>query len=221
MSDSRGSENRGSLGDASESENDYSTWSHDQIGSRNAHVNNNNGSSREQSPDLGEVERERVRQIVRGWMESGISDHSSNVSQRNNNHRSEWLGETERERVRIVREWVQMTSQQRGSRGSRRDAQVSESAQADRTHDMAADHDERQPEHVRRDMLRLRGRQALVDLLVRVERERQRELQGLLEHRAVSDFAHRNRIQVCCVPYQNSELSCNLCFPWSWCFHFT
>ncbi|KAF6166514.1 hypothetical protein GIB67_005376 [Kingdonia uniflora] len=29
-----------------------------------------------------------------------------------------------------------------------------------------------------------------------IERERQRELQGLLEHRAVSDFAHRNRIQV-------------------------
>ncbi|XP_045814919.1 uncharacterized protein LOC123908338 [Trifolium pratense] len=194
MSDSRGSENRGSLGDASESENDYGTWSHDQIGSRNAHVNHS-VSSREQSPDLGEVERERVRQIVRGWMESGISDRSSNVSQRNNNHRSEWLGETERERVRIVREWVQMTSQHRGSRGSRRDAQVSESAQADRTRDMAADHDERQPEHVRRDMLRLRGRQALVDLLVRVERERQRELQGLLEHRAVSDFAHRNRIQ--------------------------
>lgn len=194
MSDSRGSENRGSLGDASESENDYGTWSHDQIGSRNA-LGNRDGSSREQSPDLGEVERERVRQIVRGWMESGISDRSSNVSQRNTNHRSEWLGETERERVRIVREWVQMTSQQRGSRGSRRDAQVSQSAPADRTRDIAADHDERQPEHVRRDMLRLRGRQALVDLLVRVERERQRELEGLLEHRAVSDFAHRNRIQ--------------------------
>jgi len=63
--------------------------------------------------------------------------------------------------------------------------------------------------------------QALVDLLVRVERERQRELEGLLEHRAVSDFAHRNRIQVCCVPYQNSDLSCNLYLPWSWCFHFT
>ncbi|XP_014513991.1 uncharacterized protein LOC106772240 isoform X1 [Vigna radiata var. radiata] len=193
MSDSRGSENHGSLGDASESENDYGTWSHDQIGSRNAH-GDHNGSSREQSPDLGEVERERVRQIVRGWMESGISDHSSNVSQRNNNRRAEWLGETERERVRIVREWVQMTSQQRGSRGSRRDSQVSEGAQADPVRDVA-DNDESQPEHVRRDMLRLRGRQALVDLLVRIERERQRELQGLLEHRAVSDFAHRNRIQ--------------------------
>lgn len=202
MSDSRGSENQGSLGDASESENDYGTWSHDQIGSRNGH-GNHNGSSREQSPDLGEVERERVRQIVRGWMESGISDHSSNVSQRNNNRRAEWLGETERERVRIVREWVQMTSQQRGSRGSRRDAQVSEPAQHDRARDGVADHDDGQPEHVRRDMLRLRGRQALVDLLVRVERERQRELQGLLEHRAVSDFAHRNRIQVCWVSYYN------------------
>ena len=194
MSDSRGSDNQASLGDASESETDYGTWSNDQIGSRNARVNRN-GSGREQSPDLGEVERERVRQIVRGWMESGISDHSSNVSQRNNNRRSEWLGETERERVRIVREWVQMTSQQRGSRGSRRDAQASESPQVDQTRDMASDHDEGQPEHVQRDMLRLRGRQALVDLLVRVERERQRELQGLLEHRAVSDFAHRNRIQ--------------------------
>ncbi|CAI9780079.1 unnamed protein product [Fraxinus pennsylvanica] len=30
-------------------------------------------SSLQQSPDLGEVERERVRQIVWGWMESGIS----------------------------------------------------------------------------------------------------------------------------------------------------
>ncbi|KAL2994882.1 hypothetical protein AAZX31_10G187900 [Glycine max] len=194
MSDSRGSENQGSLGDASESENDYGTWSHDQTGSRNAH-GDHNGSSREQSLDLGEVERERVRQIVQGWMESGISDHSSNVSQINNSRRAEWLGETERERVRNIREWVQMISQQRGSRGSRRDAQVSEGAQADRARGLVADNDESQPEHVRRDMSRLRGRQALVDLLVRIERERQRELQGLLEHRAVSDFAHRNRIQ--------------------------
>ncbi|KAH1230238.1 Protein neuralized [Glycine max] len=194
MSDSRGSENQGSLGDASESENDYGTWSHDQTGSRNAH-GDHNGSSREQSLDLGEVERERVRQIVQGWMESGISDHSSNVSQINNSQRAEWLGETERERVRNIREWVQMISQQRGSRGSRRDAQVSEGAQADRARGLVADNDESQPEHVRRDMSRLRGRQALVDLLVRIERERQRELQGLLEHRAVSDFAHRNRIQ--------------------------
>ncbi|KAK9282819.1 hypothetical protein L1049_011042 [Liquidambar formosana] len=195
MSESRASENQGSLEDASESENEYGTWSHDQMGQQNE-GGDHNGSSREQSPDLGDVERERVRQIVRGWMESGISEHSTNVTQRSNSPRAEWLGETERERVRIVREWVQMTSQQRGARGVRREDPVSGlGAQVDQTREVVADHDEGQPEHIRRDMLRLRGRQALLDLLVRIERERQRELQGLLEHRAVSDFAHRNRIQ--------------------------
>ncbi|KAJ4720687.1 RING/U-box superfamily protein [Melia azedarach] len=196
MSESRDSENQGSLEDASESENEYGTWSHDQMESQNER-GDNNGSSREQSPDLGEVERERVRQIVRGWMESGLSDHSSNPAQRNGSPRAEWLGETERERVRIVREWVQMTSQQRGARGGRREEQAAgHGVQADQVREgSVADQEEGQPEHIRRDMLRLRGRQALLDLLVRIERERQRELQGLLEHRAVSDFAHRNRIQ--------------------------
>ncbi|XP_051119949.1 uncharacterized protein LOC127243817 [Andrographis paniculata] len=190
MSETREGENQSSLGDATESENDYSTWSHDQLGPQHGNMDREN-SSREQSPDLGEVERERVRQIVRGWMESGIRDTSSNVMQRNDSPRSEWLGETERERVRIVREWMQMTSQQRSSRGGRRDE-----PQVARSHEGSdANHEETQPEHIRRDMLRLRGRQALVDLLVRVERERQGELQGLLEYRAVSDFAHRNRIQ--------------------------
>ncbi|XWS56364.1 hypothetical protein CRYUN_Cryun09bG0079700 [Craigia yunnanensis] len=196
LSESRGSENHGSVGDVSESENEYGTWSHEQGVSQND-WGDNNGSSREQSPDLGEVERERVRQIVRGWMESGISDHSSHVTQRAGSPRAEWLGETERERVRIVREWVQMTSQQRGVRGGRREDQAATiGLQVDRVPEgSVADHDEGQPEHIRRDLLRLRGRQAVIDLLVRIERERQRELQGLLEHRAVSDFAHRNRIQ--------------------------
>ncbi|XP_052185917.1 uncharacterized protein LOC127797243 isoform X2 [Diospyros lotus] len=197
MSESRESENQGSLEDASESENDFGTWTrHDQARPRNEHGDQDN-SSREQSPDLGEIERERVRQIVRGWMESGITDHSSNVAQRSNSPRAEWLGENERERVRLVREWVQMTSQQRGARGGRRDEQAAEHAtQADQVREgMVVDHEEGQQEHFRRDMLRLRGRQALVDLLMRIERERQRELQGLLEHRAVSEFAHRNRIQ--------------------------
>ncbi|KAG8390554.1 hypothetical protein BUALT_Bualt01G0095500 [Buddleja alternifolia] len=196
MSEGRESENQGSVGDASESENDYASLSHDQLGPQNENRDEDN-SSREQSPDLGEVERERVRQIVRGWMESGISDTPSNLRQRNDSPRAEWLGETERERVRIVRELMQMTSQQRGSRSGRREQQNNETgSQVDRVHEgSVTDHDEGQPEHIRRDMLRLRGRQALIDLLVRVERERQRELQGLLEHRAVSDFAHRNRIQ--------------------------
>ncbi|XP_051116081.1 uncharacterized protein LOC127241193 isoform X2 [Andrographis paniculata] len=198
MLEGREGENSRSLGDASESENenDYATWSHDRGEPQNENREHRN-SSRDQSPDIGEIERERVSQIVRGWMESGISDTSSNVMQRNDSPRAEWLGETERERVRIVREWMQMTSQQRGPRGGRREGRDNEpTGQVDLAHEgSAADHDEGQPEHIRRDMLRLRGRQALLDLLVRVERERQRELQGLLEHRAVSDFAHRNRIQ--------------------------
>ncbi|KAK4775111.1 hypothetical protein SAY86_010046 [Trapa natans] len=184
---SRGSENHSSIGDVTESENEYGTWSHDGIESQNVH-GNTNMSSREQSPDFGDVDRERVRHIVRGWMESAISDHSASVVQQSNRPRAELLGETERERVRIVREWMQTTSQQqRGPRNGQRDNQ---SNQVDRVN-----RNETQPEHIRRDMLRLRGRQALVDLLVRVERERRRELQSLLEHRAVSDFAHRNRIQ--------------------------
>lgn len=196
-SESRASDNQGSLVDVSESENEYGSWSHDQMETQND-GSDRNDSSREQSPDLADVERERVRQIVRGWMDTGISDHSSDVVQQNNGPRAEWLGETERERVRIIREWMQMTSQQRGTRGVRREEESARhsSQQVDQVHEgLIVDHDESQPEHVRRDMLRLRGRQALVDLLVRVERERQRELQGLSEHRAVSDFAHRNRIQ--------------------------
>ncbi|KAJ4971339.1 hypothetical protein NE237_004438 [Protea cynaroides] len=196
-SEIRESEPHGSSEDASESENEYGTWTQGQMDSQNEHEEDRNNSSREQSPDLGEVESERVRQIVRGWMDSGISDQASNVSQRNNSPRAEWLGETERERVRLVREWVQMTSQQRGGRSGRREEHaMGLGAQIDQGRDgLVVDHDEGQPEHIRRDMLRLRGRQVLIDLLMRIERERQRELQGLLEHRAVSDFAHRNRIQ--------------------------
>ncbi|PKA45928.1 putative E3 ubiquitin-protein ligase XBOS34 [Apostasia shenzhenica] len=147
-------------------------------------------SSREQSPDLGDGERERVRQIVRGWMsESGIADESSRLSPRTESPRGEWLGETERERVRLVREWVQMASQQRDPRSGSRQGTERE------VEGSVTDHEEGQPEHIRRDLLRLRGRQARLDLIMRIVRERQRELEGLSEHRAVSDFAHRSRIQ--------------------------
>ena len=58
------------LEDASESENEYDTWSHYRMSSQNQ-CGDNNDSSREQCPDLGEVEMEKVRQIVRAWIESG------------------------------------------------------------------------------------------------------------------------------------------------------
>lgn len=43
---------------------------------------------------------------------------------------------------------------------------------------------------------RLRGRQAFNDLLMQLERDRHRELDRLVERRAVSKFSHRGRIQV-------------------------
>lgn len=43
---------------------------------------------------------------------------------------------------------------------------------------------------------RIRGRQALADLLLQIERDRQRELDILLQRRAVSKFPQRGRIQV-------------------------
>ncbi|KAL5217745.1 hypothetical protein ABZP36_018429 [Zizania latifolia] len=78
----------------------------------------------------------------------------------------EWLGETERERVRSVRERVRMASQGDGGAHA---------------------------EHAA--LPRLRGRQVRADVVTRMAMERQRELQGLSEHRAVSAFAHRGRIQ--------------------------
>ncbi|KAL8171020.1 hypothetical protein V2J09_022824 [Rumex salicifolius] len=194
IANSREGEIRVNSRDASESETDFGTWSPRQMHMHNGRDDQNN-FSREQSPDLGEAERERVREIARGWMESGNTDRPSGGSPRSNS-RGEWLGETERERVRNVREWVQMASEQRGIRGRREDQLPGLNSPVSQTRDsLAVDHEDGPPEHIRRDMLRLRGRQALIDLLVRLESERQRELQGLLEHRAVSDFAHRNRIQ--------------------------
>ncbi|KAF3793445.1 hypothetical protein EJ110_NYTH03565 [Nymphaea thermarum] len=184
------------------SESDYGIWSHGQADSQNDD-DGNRTSSREPSPDLGEGERERVRQIFRGWMMENANE-SSTMSRRSS-PRAELLGETERERVRLVREWVHMASQQRDARGRHQTLESADEMnniprQATGREEavqggLAGDGDERQPEHIGRDLLRLRGRQALLDLLVRVEEERQRELQRLLEHRAVSDFAHRNRIQ--------------------------
>ncbi|RWW83280.1 hypothetical protein BHE74_00008212 [Ensete ventricosum] len=181
---------------ASESEyNGYDQWTHGgmDLSRRPGEEEDDQRSSREQSPELGDGERERVRQIVRGWMpESGMSDAESRISARNDTQRAEWLGEIERERVRLVREWVQMASQQqRDARTSRRESERERNQDGSVT-----DHEDGQPEHVQRELLRLRGRQARLELIMRMMTERQRELQSLSEHHAVSEFAHRSRIQV-------------------------
>ncbi|KAK8469665.1 hypothetical protein PHAVU_005G129700 [Phaseolus vulgaris] len=186
--------------DAGFGENDSETWSQSQNEFHDEHEELNN-SSHENSSDFGEVERERVRQIFREWMNSGSRDRASNNSQGN---RGEWRGETEQERggeteqVRVsIREWVQMSSQQRGvSSGENRDEQSSETGtQIDCVRDGFVNQNEGQTEHTRRGIRKLCGRQVLLDMLKKAQMERQREVQELLDHRAVSHFPHRNRIQ--------------------------
>lgn len=149
-----------------------------------------NSITSEQSSDLGELERERVRQIFQEWMNSGSMGHSPN----GNRSGPQWLGENECERVRIIREWVQMNAQQRNNRASIREGGAEASSQIEQVREgLVVAH----PETVaRRPIRRLCGRQTLLDLLQRAQCERKEELQGLLEHRPVSDFTHRNRIQV-------------------------
>jgi hypothetical protein len=109
---------------------------------------------REPYPDNADRDHERVRQIARRLTDITAAAATAIAG-------GEWLGETERQKVRLVREWVQMASQPRDSCvGTRRDEPA---AGTDR---------DRQGEPPR-----LRGRQARLDVISRMARERQCELQ--------------------------------------------
>lgn len=194
--ESEENEHRSCMMDVGESDNECGTWSGSQMGSPTENEDHGNFGC-EQSSDIGEVERERVRQIFQGWMNSGGREHASSVPQRTNGSRAQWLGENECERVRIIREWVQMNSEQRGSCGEIGEDQAAEiGAQIERVRDgLVVDHNEDRSDNIQRRMRRLCGRQALLDMLAKAERERKREIQSLLEFHAVSKFSHRNRIQ--------------------------
>ncbi|CAA3018551.1 Hypothetical predicted protein [Olea europaea subsp. europaea] len=146
----------------------------------------------EQSTDLGEFERERVRQIFREWMNSGAKIHSTDSCMHKRSG-PQWLAENECERVRVIRDWVQKNTQRGSSCGSHRDGVAEIGSQFELVRDgLAVNHSE---VGARRPIRRLCGRQTLLDLLLKAQRERRRELHGLSEQRPVSDFAHRNRIQ--------------------------
>ncbi|XP_044506150.1 uncharacterized protein LOC123225889 isoform X2 [Mangifera indica] len=196
MSESLGGEHGGGLGDASVSENEFSQWSPIRFGTQNGHEDPSN-LNYDRTSGLGEVERERVRQIFREWMNTGARE-CTNISHMSHSPRAEWLGETEQERVRIIREWVQLNSQQRGACADIREEHTTDmGGQIEQVLDGLVVNQNGQTEHVRnrRGIRRLCGRQALLDMIKNAEIERQRELHGLLEHRAVSNFAHRGRIQ--------------------------
>lgn len=162
-------------------------------GSEIEHEDNNSVVS-EQSIDLGEIERERVRRTFEEWMKSGSKGQSS-YGLNLNNRSGKWLGENECERVRIIREWVQMsTSQERNNCGSPRDGGAEVGSQIEQVRDcLVITHQEI---GARKPIRKLCGRQTLLDLLLRAQSERKRELLSLSEQKPVSDFAHRNRIQV-------------------------
>ncbi|OEL37905.1 hypothetical protein BAE44_0001073 [Dichanthelium oligosanthes] len=125
---------------------------------------------REPSPDTADRDRDRVRQIARRLTDPADGATAAVAAAAN----GEWLGETERQRVRLVRERVQMASQPRDTRaGSRRD----------------------EPDR-RGEPPRLRGRQARLDVISRMARERQRELQGISGYHAVSEFPRRSRNRI-------------------------
>jgi hypothetical protein len=129
---------------------------------------------REPSPDT----TDRVRQIARRLTDANGAATTGATAM------GEWLGETERQRVRLVRERVQMASQPRESRAASRRDEPAPAAAADRDR--------------RGEPPRLRGRQVRMDVITRMARERQRELQGILGYHIVSEFPRRsrNRIQV-------------------------
>lgn len=162
-------------------------------GRQNEHDDTRSSSS--ESTDYSEVERERLREVFREWQNNGLRNNTPSDSHSNNSLKAQWLGEKECERVRIVREWVNKTTHQRERCHGGREGQDSENgAQIDRVREgLIVDQCETRP---RRTIRRLCGRQTLLDLLTRAEKERRRELQDLLNHKHVSDFPYRNRIQV-------------------------
>ncbi|KAH9608598.1 hypothetical protein KSS87_006578 [Heliosperma pusillum] len=186
----RGTPSRGGLEDSSESENGSLINSESQLGHMNEQEDRQSMTS-EQSLDLGEVERERVRKIFREWMSSGGNAETPRSS------RAQCVGYNEGERVQVVRNWVQTTSHPRGTRVWNREDQVADNgSQIEQVRaGQVLNRNEGQPETSRRQIRKLCGRQALLDLLAKKEQERQLELQSLKETRPVSSFAHRNRIQ--------------------------
>lgn len=165
-----------------------------------------------QSSDLGEIERERVRQIFQEWMNSGSMGRSPNGFHLSNRSGPQWLGKNESERVRMIREWGQTNSQQRNNQELVRDGSAEAVSRIEQAREgMAVSHCETT---ACRPIRRLCGRQTLLELLQRAQCERKAELQGLLEHRPVSNFTYRNRIQV--ILYDHTFMSMlDCCVSWS------
>ncbi|KAL9241263.1 hypothetical protein vseg_015394 [Gypsophila vaccaria] len=182
---------RGGLVESSDSENGSVINPVSQMGNMNEQEDRQSLTS-EQSLDLGEVERERVRNIFREWMNSGGNAETSRGSRMNRSLRGQCVGDNE-----LVRNWVQSASHPRGACVWSRDDQVADNVpQTEQIRSgQVSNLNEGEPGTSRRQIRKLCGRQALLDLLAKREQERRQELEVLEGTRPVSSFAHRNRIQ--------------------------
>lgn len=101
---------------------------------------------------------------------------------------------TETDRLRVSDIIRKLTEEQRVDRCDQNAALVSENGMPRvRT---SLDHSEQRCFSPVVNSPRIRGRQAFNDLLMQMERERHKELEGLVGRGAVSKFSHRGRIQV-------------------------
>lgn len=165
-----------------------------------------NSTTSEQSVDLGEAERERVREVIREWRNPGINGIAS--SGPNISPKAQLLGQTEIERVRVVREWIQACERRDNSRGNLEDQVAEIGPQIERVREgLGLDNNEVQISK-KRELRILCGRQALLDLLKKNEEEKEKELQDLRESCPVRKFSFRNRMLI-----QVSLMYCSPCIP--------
>ncbi|XP_037428536.1 uncharacterized protein LOC119294461 isoform X2 [Triticum dicoccoides] len=121
-------------------------------------------SSREGSPGADSADGDAVRRAARRWSDDRPARISATPADA-----GWWLGEIERDRVRLVRDWVQVQMEADGG-------------------------DPPHPPPSPAAGPRIRGRQARLELVMRLAADRHAELQRLSLRRAVSGFPHRNRI---------------------------
>lgn len=151
-----------------------------------------------QATETGEMDRERVRQIVQHWARQNAVNDGVRGSQDGLNP---WLGQNERERVRhLVRAWMESSSQR--STGVQR-PDVGRVEVAESSDDVARESDD-----VELGRHQQEASEMVLEVLMRIDRERQRELERLTELRTVSDFSQRNRLQVYARYFQASFLYC-------------
>ncbi|KAG0557271.1 hypothetical protein KC19_11G115600 [Ceratodon purpureus] len=155
----------------------------------NEQQSENRTTAGSQASAIGEMDRERVRQIVQHWARQNVANDIEAGVRGSRDGLNPWLGQNERERVRhLVRAWVETSSQrspslQRPDMGDLPRGTVAVRSEA------------REIADVELGRQRQQASEMVVEVLMRIDRERQRELERLTELRTVSDFSQRNRLQ--------------------------